>query len=57
MKLTKIFPQITSTLAATVALSSAIAANAFAATMTPTPLIFDDDGSQRSLGCKLQELR
>ncbi|WP_413163700.1 nucleoside hydrolase [Capilliphycus salinus ALCB114379] len=41
-----IFTEIAATAVTTVAFSGAFAVNAFAATMKPTPLIFDDDGSQ-----------
>ena len=41
-----IFAKIAATAVATAAISGAIAVDAFAATLKPTPLIFDDDGSQ-----------
>ncbi|MCG5059070.1 MAG: nucleoside hydrolase [Limnoraphis sp. WC205] len=41
-----IFTKIAATAVTTVAFSSIIAVDAFAATIKPTPLIFDDDGSQ-----------
>ncbi|MEB3282894.1 MAG: nucleoside hydrolase [Lyngbya sp.] len=41
-----IFTKIAATAVTTVAFSGAFAVNALAATMKPTPLIFDDDGSQ-----------
>jgi purine nucleosidase/pyrimidine-specific ribonucleoside hydrolase len=44
-----IFTKIAATAVTTVAFSSIIAVDAFAATIKPTPLIFDDDGSQDGL--------